>query len=233
MRSRSKVFALLAVMALLAVGCLRIGGFRLTKQVVDSGEKTVLEMSLYRGQGEGEIEGKYFPLVIMWLPGAGGGSGVQTTDPRVFDVNERFGPARELVNDNELRDFIMSTGGDSTCEFFLRDDLSGPFRLVVLRTENRFNQDNGGMNAEALTRIGLKAVSEEPTSGGTLPFQAIVAGWDDDVNGAGAGTPAEEELLCFSDTWSGFTVRPDPDATPASSPAFGSTERLKAEIRER
>ena len=228
MRSRSKVFAVLAVMALLAVGCFRLGGFKLTKQVVENGEKTVLELSIYTTEGPDGF--KHYAFIAMWIPSGGDGQTIKTTDPRVFDVEGKFGPTRDLIVDNNLRDAILA-GPDETCGFFLREDLSGEFKLVVLRTEKRVDSSAAGPNAEALTRIGLLQKSDEPTPGGSLPFQAVVGGWDDDVNGPGAGVVnAGEETFCSSDTWSWFTVKPDPDATPMSN-SIDSFEEAREALR--
>jgi hypothetical protein len=227
MRSRSKVLAALAVMALLTTGCFRLGGFRLTKQVVENGEKTVLELSIYTTEGPDDM--RHYPFIAMWILAGGEGQTNKTVDPRVFDVEGKFGPPRDLIVDNVLRDALLA-GPDETCGFFLREDLSGEFKLVVLRTEKRVDSSAAGPNAEALTKIGLLQKSDEPTSGGSRPFQAIVGGWDDDVNGPGAGVvDTGEETFCSSDTWSWFTVKPDPGATPMSD-SIDSLEEVEDEI---
>ena len=223
MRGRSRLIAAVATLALLMTGCFQLGWMKLSKRVVDNKEKLVLNLGMYPFSFEGT---KDYPFVLLMLPPNSEGFKVNVAQPKVFDVNKKFGNnSRELVSDPTLASVATSDG--LACDEFHGFHISTP-KVVALRTASPLN-DKGQPGKQALTKIGLKPVgSADPYGGTVFPIQVFVGGWDD-TEGTTPGVPDDEDsIACNSDASTWINVRPDPDAEPVSIKA-----EVKREIERR
>jgi hypothetical protein len=182
MKSKVRLIAAITVLGLLSTGCFVLRGFVWKGGRVKVGKQIVLSLLL---RPSDNISSRDYPFVLIGLPGdtKKRDPALKVAGPRKFDLKGKFGGPKDLVRDDDLRDWIVDYG--------LCGETDSPdTRWVLFRTANPVT-DRGAVGKTAVSKITFEGVSKD--------MQTVligVGGWDD-ANDSGT-VDGKAEAACNS-----------------------------------